>query len=169
GTLTGQKVKFNQKFKKSQKDSMKISFCVDMSDHASVMANLSDFDIAFFVGHDLFFLPGDGTETKVKKNKRQHKVSDSKGPSKKLDIKTMKDGSLKVKFALKKGAIVGSTGLNASSSDGKAREMFLPFTFAMIGTSATDTAKKGKVWIASGSFPMSVDVKQGKKAKGKLK
>jgi len=169
GTLTGQKVKFSQKFKKSLKDTLKISFFVDMTDHASVMSNLSDFDIAFYVGHDLFFLPGDGTETKVKKNQRQHKVVESKGGVKKLTIKTKKDGRMKVAFSVSKASIGGSTGLNAQSATGKAREMFLPFTYAMIGTSATDTAKKGKVWIASGSFPVSVDVKQGKKAKGKLK
>ena len=169
GTLTDQKVSFSQKFKKSLTDTLKIAFCVDMTDHASVMANLSDFDIAFYVGHDLFFLPGDGTETKVKKNQRLHKVVDPKGGVKKLDIKTKSDGRMKVTFSVTKASIGGATGLNSQSATGKAREMFLPFTYAMIGTSATDTAKKGKVWIASGSFPMSVDVKQGKKAKGKLK
>ena len=169
GTLTDQKVSFSQKFKNPLTDTLKISFSIDMTDHASVMANLSDFDIAFFVGHDLFFLPGDGTEVKVKKNQRLHKVVDPKGGVKKLDIKMKPDGRMKVTFAVSKATIIGSTGLTASSETGKARQMFLPFSYAMIGTSATDTAKKGKVWVASGSFPMSVDVKQGKNAKGKLK
>lgn len=169
GTLTDQKVNFSQKFKNPLTDTLKISFNIDMTDHASVMANLSDFDIAFFVGHDLFFLPGDGTEVKVKKNQRLHKVVDPKGGVKKLDIKMKPDGRMKVTFAVSKATIIGSTGLTASSETGKARQMFLPFSYAMIGTSATDTAKKGKVWVASGSFPMSVDVKQGKNAKGKLK
>ena len=169
GTLTDQKVSFSQKFKKPLTDTLKIAFSIDMTDHASVMANLSDFDIAFFVGNDLFFLPGDGTEVKVKKNQRLHKVVDPKGGVKKLDIKMKPDGRMKVTFAVSKATIIGSTGLTASSETGKARQMFLPFSYAMIGTSATDTAKKGKVWVASGSFPMSVDVKQGKNAKGKLK
>ena len=168
-TLSDQKVKFNQKFNKSQKDTMNISFCINMTDQASVMANLSDFDIAFFVGSDLFFLPGDSPDAKVKKNQRIHKKTTSAGAVRKLDIKMKKNGYMKVAFSAKKENITGSTSLTVNSESGKARQMFLPFAYAMIGTSATDTAKKGKVWVASGSFPMSVDVNQGKTAKGKLK
>ena len=170
GEISAAKVKFSQKFKKPDKDQLQIGFFVNMQDHASVMSNLADFDVAFYVGHSLFFIPGDGTETKVKKRDRLHKVvNTSTQKLKKLQMKSRKDGLLKVVLTVKNDSIAGATGLSFSSSTGKGRQMYLPFTMAMIGTSSTDTAKRGKVWLTSGSFPVTVDVKQGKNAKGKMK
>lgn len=165
--LSGVNVKFKQFFKKPDTDLLKANFLVNMQDHASVMANLADFDLAFFMGHDLFFLPGDGSEAKVEKRQRLHKFVDTaKQRVVKILIKSKKDGTMKVNFVAKNVTISGATGLNFNSSTGVAREMCLPFNFALIGTSSSDTAKKGKVWLTSGGFPVQVDIKQGKKAKG---
>ncbi len=165
------KAAFVQKFLKNKKDKLKIKGSVDITEYESALGNMGSLDVSLLVGDYIGFTPDDGSEFKVKKTRRVHKLADSNG-TRKLSLKTKKSkGStyLHFSFAASKSDIQGATLLTEAAADGKSLAMMLPFTLVLTGSNSQDADKGGQVWIIADSIELLYDKQGLKKAKGKLK
>lgn len=160
------KTSFNQKFSKFGKDKIQVKGEIDMTDFPGVFDNLASMDVSFFIGDYLAFLPGDGSETKVKKGTRIHKLDDPIG-KRKLSLKSKK-GIIKFTMTASKANIKPATLLTENAPVGLKQKMHLPWTMVFTGTNPNDIIKGGRVWIIGMSSLLEVDKKNEKKAKGKL-
>jgi hypothetical protein len=158
--------KFSQKFNKAGKDKVKLKGEIDATDFPGVFDNMSNLDVSLFLGDYLAFLPGDGSETKVKKGKRIHKL-DTPAGKRSLNMKAKK-GIIKFTASISKANLRPATLLNANTPDGLKQQMHLPWALVLTGTNPNDTEKGGNVWIIGMNVSMEFDKKNEKSVKGKM-
>ena len=157
------KAEFVQKFNKAGKDTFKMVGEIDMSAYPGIFDNMDSLDVTLCLGDYLAFLPGDGSEVKVKKGKRLHKL-DAPNGKRKLLLKSRK-GMIKYVVVIQKANLEPATLLNTDSSQGVAQNMLLPVALILTGTNPNDSLKGGKVWIIGSSLPLEYDKKNEKVAK----
>jgi len=158
--------KFTQKFKKPNKDKIKIKGSIDITKYGTALENLASLDVSFMIGDYIGFTPDDGSELKVKTTKRIHKLKDPQGV-RKLIIKR-KNKSIDFIFNASKIDLSGATMLSANSAEGNDIPIMLPLTLVLTGNNDLDLEKGGEVYILPYGIPLTYKKNNDKKIVGKL-